>query len=263
MGKIMKRTARTILVGIVAPLTALALTALALAAPAIAAPGRIPASICSTHEQSVQVTSYGVTYNVTTGNYGGHHECIALYGNRPAFKVTSSFWVPKVGGVQGYPSVGTAKSTLPKRIWALGNTAKVTWSYATNHAPGAWNASIETWISTKPKVIGHPDGAEMMIWLNKTPNIAKTVPKRIVHIAGTAWYLASWRTGSSIKWNYVQFRRVHPITHVKALPLAPFFWAAEKAGLLSNQWYLQSVGAGFEIWNGGRGLSTSWFRATV
>ncbi len=233
-----------------------------LAVVALAGASNAAVTMCQQYARAA-VTSYGVTYNIQNDNFGGHPECLTLYGNSPAFRVASSFWITKLGNVQAFPDITTVKSSLPMQIWALRNTAKVSWSYTTNHAPGAWNAAIEMWTNTQRTVVSHPNGAEIMIWLNKTSNIYKTTPKKIVRIDGVKWYLTTWRVNSAVPWNYVQFRRVHPIATVKALPLAPFFWATEKAGLLSNQWYLESIGAGFEIWNGGRGLSTTSFRATV
>jgi hypothetical protein len=49
------------------------------------------------------------------------------------------------------------------------------------------------------------------------------------------------------------------------LRLAPFFQLLENAHLLDSRWYLWNVSAGFEIWRGGRNLSTTrfWTRVTA
>ena len=62
-------------------------------------------------------------------------------------------------------------------------------------------------------------------------------------------------------WNYVQFRRVHPVTGVRRLKLLPFVAHAEKRRLIEPRWWLENIEAGFELWQGGRGLATNWFWA--
>jgi len=108
---------------------------------------------------------------------------------------------------------------------------------------------------------GQARGAELMIWLGarriKVP--ARTPVVRIDH---TRWYLLHWRAcHRGDCWNYVQFRRVRPVLGVRHLALLPFIRRAEKRGWISPRWWLENIEAGFELWQGGRGLATNWFWA--
>jgi Glycosyl hydrolase family 12 len=251
----------------------------ALVTPAIASPALASASICDQIAEpavvsplyaQATVVSYGLTYEIETGNFGGHPECLALYGNRPAFRVASSFTAP-IGHVQAYPNIGlgcsyfghcTPRSPFPIKLSALRNP-RASFSYVTNHAPGGWNASIEMWTNIQRSEASHANGTEIMIWLARQNIFTSTRGLKILHIDGADWYLQTWRAGrgTPVQWNYVHFLRAHPVGYVKALPLAPFYQALERLHLLSSQWYLESMQAGFEIYSGGQGLTTTWFRA--
>ncbi len=74
------------------------------------------------------------------------------------------------------------------------------------------------------------------------------------------WHLEHWVThGHGKKWNYIQFRRVNSTSKVTKLNVKAFMAAAERRGLMKRSWWLTSVEAGFEIWRGGIGLSTTQF----
>lgn len=86
-----------------------------------------------------------------------------------------------------------------------------------------------------------------------------------MRIDGARWHFAHHVACSATAayagcWNYVLFHRASPVAGVKELRLAPFFRFAERKRLVSRRWFLASVNAGFEIWHGGVGLGTRWFR---
>lgn len=221
-------------------------------------------------QQISSVVSYGLTYRIETGNFGRLPECLTFYGNRTAFRIASSFTAP-AGGVKAYSSVGlgcsyygrcTVGSPLPIRISAL-KYPRASFSYAVNKAPGRWNASIEMWTNRQRSIASHPNGAEIMIWLDRHSIYKSTRGLKIMRINGTSWYLQKWHAGkgSPVEWDYVHFLRVHPVTHVTNLRLAPFYRAAEQLGLLKKGWYLESMQGGFEIYSQGQGLAVTRFRA--
>jgi len=50
---------------------------------------------------------------------------------------------------------------------------------------------------------------------------------------------------------------VHRTWHVNNLRLYPFVRRIERLGLVRPGWWMENIEAGFEIWNGGRGLATT------
>ncbi len=104
---------------------------------------------------------------------------------------------------------------------------------------------------------GQADGAELMIWINRHGTCCHLIQHApIVRLAGHRYYLMHWRPCSR-KWhicfNYIQFRLVRPTWRVDNLRLAPFVRKAEQLKLVRPWWFLENVGAGFEIWKGGKG----------
>jgi hypothetical protein len=99
-------------------------------------------------------------------------------------------------------------SSLPARVFALRNPA-MTWRTSHN-AAGRWNAAADLWFARQQMTTGQADGAELMIWLSSRG--LPLASRRVVRIDNASWYLAHWvprRNGAS--WNYIQFRRVHPV----------------------------------------------------
>jgi hypothetical protein len=62
-------------------------------------------------------------------------------------------------------------------------------------------------------------------------------------------------------WNYVAYRRVQRTRSVRGLNLRAFVRDSVRREITDPDWHIIAVEAGFEIWRGGRGLSTSDFRA--
>src|SRR5581483_4801243 len=88
-----------------------------------------------------------------------------------------------------------------------------------------------------------------------------------VRVDGRTWQLSHWRATDrslgrpydGIKWNYIQFRLVHPRWKVNNIDLRKFVGVAVRRGLVRPQWWIENVEAGFEIWKGGVGLATTKF----
>lgn len=210
-------------------------------------------------------TRWGAQYIVRNDDFLGTDECLSTTG-RPDFTVTRT-GTPDHRGVIAFPdifrgcwfNICSANSGLPARVIKLANP-RVTW-YTAGDPVGVWNRALDLWFDSAPITTGHPTGAELMIWLG-TRGYASWSRFPIMTIDGTQWYEDHWQTrppkGSG--WPLIIFRRVHPVGHVRQLPLLPFVHAAENLRVLKSSFYLLDVAGGDEISRGGRGLATTWFR---
>ncbi len=200
-------------------------------------------------------------------NFGGRAECLRNHSLLPNFDVIQSGADARGPESLAYPDIFTGcgwgvcapGSGLPARVSRLGS-ATTSW-FTRQRAGGTWNASYDLWFGKAPVTTGQADGAEVMIWLN-THNMPPPRHAPIVWEDHARYYLLHWRPWrNGVSWNYLQFRRVHPVVSVRHLRLAPFMLTAERMRLLRPRWYMLNIEAGFEIWSGGRGLATSWFWA--
>lgn len=169
--------------------------------------------------------------------------------------------------VQAYPNiflgceygVCSPGTNLPHRAGTIAS-ARTEWRIQ-HPLSGLWNAGYDIWLSRTRQTNGKADGAELMIW-PAARGVAFS-SHSAVRIEGVRYYYASWfinRGGRS--WHYIQFRRVVQTNHMR-VNLLPFLRYAASRGNMSMNWWLESVEAGFEIWNGGTGLATTAFSATV
>jgi hypothetical protein len=252
-----------------APLvTAPATPALAATAPrAATAPHSGRASLCRRYQHLAVTTAQGGHFVVKNDNFGGNRECLSVRRRWPNFTVTHSpvpRWHVKP---QAYPFIlrgcswGTcsADSGLPRRVSAL-RRPEATWD-TTQVRHGRWDAAFDIWIGRHPMTTGQARGAELMIWLGAR-RIGVPARTPVVRIDHARWYLLHWRAchlGDC--WNYFQFRRARPVLGVRHLPLLPFIRRGEERGWVSRGWWLENIEAGFELWQGGRGLATDWFWA--
>lgn len=182
------------------------------------------------------------------------------------------------GHVAGYPDVlrgciwqvCTASSHLPKRVGSI-RSLRMTW-HTRQRATGVWNAATDIWFGKHRHArdgSATRNGAELMIWLNKRHMGRHGDTGPIFKIAGIRWHFWLWRTcdrsgNTSACWNYIAFHAVHPRWRVNNLDIKAFIRFCEHHHhIIKPWWYLQSVGAGFEIVKGGRGLATTKFNTTV
>ena len=246
---------------------AAAATALAVsAAPAAAAASAGSITACQRYAQN-SVTSGKYVYDIWTDAFGGNPECLTESVTLPAFTISSSFTKTPVRGVQAYPHISVS-NFRPTELSKVGGEA-TTWSTTQQTTDGrtavdAWAADTDDWI-TRTRTATTPR-AELLIWLNRKgpAGFYKTpVHNPVYRIDGANWYLVTWAPSGKRTWTYIQFRRVRPATSARAMAMAPFIRAAEKAGLLKPWWWQQSIEAGFEIWSGGRGLAVRSFSASL
>jgi Glycosyl hydrolase family 12 len=245
-----------------------ALAGLVPAAATVGGGGGTAVTICSQLGHVTVRSRHGVVSVVRNDNFGGQPECLAVGYKGPHFLVSRQAVRYRHREPIAFPDVFmgcawgvcTAGGQMPARVSALRDPA-TSWQTSL-HATGTWNAAYDIWFAKHDMTTNQADGAELMIWLS-THGMGPA-RARILTIDHTRWYLFHWiASQSGVSWNYIQFRRVHPVTGVTDLKLAPFIRAAERLGWVRPSWWLLNIEAGFEIWNGGQGLATKsfWARA--
>lgn len=179
------------------------------------------------------------------------------------FRVTASNAMkPTNGAPTSYASIfrgnhwgtATSNSGMPKLVSGI-RYAWTTWRFKTP-VNGTFNCVYDLWIDQRSNYTGGaPYGAELMIWLNYQGTIQPAGSKiATVSINGATWDVWGYMNPSS--WNYIAFVRVNHV-HSASFNINPFFKDAVSRGYMSSAWYLISVEAGFEIWQGGAGLMSS------
>jgi Glycosyl hydrolase family 12 len=232
-------------------------------------------TICGLNRRVMQNASGGVRVISRPNPFGSTwHLCVQLSGKRPGFRITTN--VRFTGQVQAYPFTGVGcaydlcsrGTNLPKRVSKLSPRIESSWTWrgSTN---GFWNASYDIWFDSRDQITTQDNGAELMIWLRTPPGYRVG---RLVYVRGVGWFMYThWLTGHKQcdkagrcylqTWQYIQFRFLHTTHSVRRLRLLPFIQFAIGVGLIRPSWWLTSVHAGYELWSGGRGLSTTWFNA--
>jgi hypothetical protein len=206
--------------------------------------------------------AYVVQQNEWGGNFG---QCLDVNGT--AFAVTSGNFNNSTSGAPAtYPSIFkgchwgncTNSSGMPIQVSAIG-TATSSWS--TVGASGAYDVAYDIWFNTTPTTSGQPNAAELMIWINRggSPQPAGSKVANVT-VAGANWDVWFY---TGFGWNYVAYVATSPVNSVTNLDIKALTQDSVARGYIQPAWYLIDIEAGFEIWNGGIGLKTNSFSATV
>ena len=199
-------------------------------------------------------------------------ECITTDGHAQFTVASSAIREPASGDPGGYPSiysgcsagVCTAGNKLPIRVSQL-KPGMITSSWDTTQPPdGAYDVAYDIWFNRAPATSGAPDGGELMIWLAHRggSQIAPAgAPVAHVAIGGYAFTLWLW-TGEDGQ-HRISYVMDHPVQSVRDFDVSGVAADAARRGYLSGPSYLLNIQAGFEIWQGGRGLSTESFALSV
>ncbi|MEV0562644.1 RICIN domain-containing protein [Dactylosporangium sp. NPDC050588] len=170
--------------------------------------------------------------------------------------------VPTNGAPASYPSIYagchygncTTGSGLPMQV-SSGAFQNVTTSVSMTYAGGQWDAAYDVWFDPTPRTNGQNTGAELMVWLNHAgaPQPVGS-PVGTVNIAGGTWTV--WF--GNIGWNVVSYVRTAGTGSIN-FAVRDFYNDMMARGYAQNSWYLTSVQAGFEPWQGGAGLAVTDF----
>ena len=227
-------------------------------------PGCVDADVVRTCDPFGTVTVANGRFIVQQNEWNSSaRQCMRVEGR--SWRITrASFDLPTGGPPAAFPSIFsgchwgtcTRRGPLPIRVDEL-DRMRSTWM-TDLPSEGAFNLAYDIWTNSSASTVGQPDGSEVMIWLARRGRVrpAGSVVGR-VRIGGTAWEVWTSRMPS---WNYVAYVRRRGTRAVEDLNLRAFVRDSVRRGSTAPSWYVIAVEAGFEVWRGGRGLSTLGFR---
>ncbi|WP_432037437.1 GH12 family glycosyl hydrolase domain-containing protein [Streptomyces cucumeris] len=253
----MKRTAFRPTALILLPLLTGSAALFATAAPARAA------ELCG-NVDPVVVGSYLVQNNPWNAPGDPKDQCVSTTGD--GFEVTKAEGEqPTTGGPKGYPSIYNGchydkcspGTSLPVRIDSI-SSAPTTASF-TYPAVGAYNAAYDIWLDPEPRKTGQ-HAVEIMVWANKVGSMQPIgAPAGTTTLAGHTWEVWQGTNGTSKVISYVAPSALTTV----GFDVKEFIGDACVRGFGEPSWYLTSVQAGFEPWQGGAGLKIDSFASKV
>ena len=223
-------------------------------------PAQADVTIC---EQYGSTTIQG-RYVVQNNRWGtSATQCINVTST--GFRITTQQGsAPTNGAPLSYPSVFlgchytncSPGSTLPMQVSRIRSaTSSISYQYV----GGTYNASYDIWLDPTPKTNG-VNQMEIMIWFNRQGPI-----QPIGSVVGTTtlggrnWEV--WR-GSNGSNNVISYVAPSAISSW-SFNVMDFINDVRNRGAITTSWYLTSIQAGFEPWNGGVGLAVNNFSASV
>ena len=228
--------------------------------------GAATTTLCGSQSASVSSGAYTIMNNEWHSHAA---QCITTDGTA-SFTVTSSAIAARHGTPGGYPFIYkgchwgacTSGSGLPIRVSDIHpGTVITSWSTSQPGGSNVYNVAYDIWFNRTPTTGGQPDGAELMVWLNRHGPVhpAGSRVASYVSIDGRSYhvYLRQWR------WNTITYTMTTGATSVRNLDLWPLVAYAVSRGYIQPSWYLISVESGFELWRGGAGLATNSFSVKV
>jgi len=211
----------------------------------------------------------GGSYTVQNNEWGSSApECVTTDSGASFTVASSSISKTTHGAPGGYPSIYrgchggacTRGSGLPIQVSKLGpGTVTTTWN-TTQPGRGVYNVAYDIWFNKTPSTSGLADGAELMVWLNRNGSVRPYGSQVGTATVGGRSY-AVW-FGKQPR-NTVTYWMTTPATSVTGLEVSQLAADAVSRGYILTSWYLISVEAGFELWQGGAGLATDSFAVSV
>lgn len=194
--------------------------------------------------------------------------CVRTY-QRTNFTVTRT--PPPAGDVTMYPDeiwgcewgICTPHSPLPIQVKNI-HRMHTTWINTKHrYIPGMFNVAYDIWLTNKRDINGRHDGVELMVWLRHKGGCCWTKGTIGFPKLGRYRYRLMTRfmtdTVHHARWRFIEWRMIHQVWKVEHMNLGRIIKACVRRGLISpNQW-VESVGAGYEIWDGAVGMQTRVF----
>ncbi|SCL59508.1 GH12 family glycosyl hydrolase domain-containing protein [Micromonospora chersina] len=247
------------------PLRALAaaglLAAGAIVAVALGGTASADTQICEQYGS----TTIGGKYVVQNNRWGtSAQQCINVTST--GFSITRQDGVGSTSGAPvSYPSIFVGchytncspGTNLPVQVK---NISSAPGSISYNYVSGAiYDAAYDIWLDPSPKKDG-VNQMEIMIWLNRQGPIQPIgSPVGNASIAGRTWEV--WR-GSNGSNNVISYVAPSAIPSMSFDAMA-FINDTKNRGAITSDWYLTSIQAGFEPWQGGVGLAVNSFSQSV
>ncbi|MEV0158285.1 cellulose binding domain-containing protein [Micromonospora sp. NPDC050686] len=209
-------------------------------------------------------TVIGNRYVVQNNRWGtSAQQCINVTST--GFSITRQDGVaPTNGAPVSYPSIFVGchytncspGTNLPVQVKNISSApGSISWNYVS----GTYDAAYDIWLDPSPKRDG-VNQMEIMIWMNRQGSIQPIgSPVGSTSLAGRTWEV--WR-GSNGSNNVISYVSPSPIPSMSFDAMA-FINDTRNRGAITNDWYLTSIQAGFEPWQGGVGLAVTSFSQSV
>ncbi|WP_433316384.1 GH12 family glycosyl hydrolase domain-containing protein [Micromonospora sp. CA-269861] len=237
------------------------LVASSLVAVAIGGNASADTQICEQYGSAVIQGRYVVQNNRwgTTAQ-----QCINVTSN--GFEITTlNGSSPTNGAPTAYPSVFfgchytncSPGTNLPIQVSQISSaTSSISYRYVSG---ATYNASYDIWLDPSPKRDG-VNQMEIMIWLNRQGPI-QPIGSVVgtTNLAGRTWEVWRGSNGSNNVISYVASSAISSLN----FSVLDFINDTRNRGAITNSWYLTSIQAGFEPWQGGVGLAVTSFSASV
>jgi hypothetical protein len=242
------------------------------------------AQTCYSQMQSVAVSNH--EYTVQNDEWNSTvSECITVDTTATSFTVAQSSLshLTTTDGnpdhPSGYPSIYkgchwttnncTSGSGMPIQVSSIATVTSSWIPQLSQSSADKFDVAYDIWFNKEQFQSTQPDGAELMIWLNSQNGphpagecVAPCVPVNIGGATFQVWF-------GSGSWNVVSYVLTGSGTPAISqagttdLDIWPFIADAMSRGYIQSGWWLMSIEAGFEIWDGGTGLQTNSFSAAV
>ncbi|MBF9127743.1 cellulose binding domain-containing protein [Plantactinospora sp. S1510] len=226
-----------------------------------AGPAQADVQIC---DQYGSTTIQG-RYVVQNNRWGTTaQQCINVTNN--GFSITRQDGQGSTSGAPvSYPSIFfgchytncSPGTNLPMQVSQISSASS---SISYNFVGGAtYNASYDIWLDPQPKRDG-VNQMEIMIWFNRQGSI-QPIGSSVGsgNVGGRTWDV--WR-GNNGGNNVISYVASSPINSWN-FSVLDFINDVRNRGAITNSWYLTSIQAGFEPWQGGTGLGVNSFSASV
>ncbi|MEH0843053.1 cellulose binding domain-containing protein [Micromonospora sp. CPCC 205711] len=172
---------------------------------------------------------------------------------------------PTNGAPVSYPSIFAGchytncspGTNMPIQVKSISSAPS---SISYDYVSGAiYDAAYDIWLDPTPKKDG-VNQMEIMIWFNRQGSIQPIgSPVGNTTLAGRSWEV--WR-GSNGQNNVISYLAPSPIQSM-SFDVMEFINDTRNRGAITNDWYLTSIQAGFEPWQGGTGLAVNSFSQSV
>ncbi|MET8365719.1 cellulose binding domain-containing protein [Micromonospora sp. NPDC005194] len=237
------------------------LVASSLVAVALSGSASADTQICEQYGSTVIQGRYVVQNN----RWGtSAQQCINVTSN--GFEITTQNGSsPTNGAPTAYPSIFlgchytncSPGTNLPIQVSQISSaTSSISYRYVSG---ATYDAAYDIWLDPSPKRDG-VNQMEIMIWLNRQGPI-QPIGSVVgtTNLAGRTWEV--WR-GSNGSNNVISYVAPSAISSLN-FSVLDFINDVRNRGAITNSWYLTSIQAGFEPWQGGVGLAVTSFSANV
>ncbi|MET8909114.1 cellulose binding domain-containing protein [Micromonospora sp. NPDC004551] len=210
-------------------------------------------------------TTIGGKYVVQNNRWGtSAQQCINVTST--GFSITRQDGVGNTSGAPvSYPSIFVGchytncspGTNLPVQVKSISSApSSISYTYVSG---AVYDAAYDIWLDPTPKKDGVSQ-MEIMIWFNRQGPI-QPIGSVVgtASVAGRTWEV--WR-GSNGSNNVISYVAPSAIPSLSFDAMA-FINDTKNRGAITSDWYLTSIQAGFEPWQGGVGLAVNSFSQSV